>query len=473
MLEEAVAKDDFTAAKYLGELAWNAARRAREADLTKRIVARNKAVNEMAEAYSEAEVFFQTLKANPVDPDANLAIGKYYCFMKGDWDRGIAMLALGSDTALKTVATIELDGPTDVNGQIDLGDGWWGLAETKDDLAKERLRERAAVWYRLAAPKLSGLLKSKIEKRINEVPKDRLARMAVPRPSKRAVTSAKPPTPPSLAVAPFDAHQAKQHQQASARYLGVPVEITNSIGMKLVLIPPGEFDMGSTQEEVDRLLGKARQNNWPRWYTDRLPGEAPRHRVRITRAFYLGVCEVTQAQYVLIMGSNPSHFEGPSNPVEQVSWEDATEFCGKLSAKEGRTFRLPTEAEWEFACRGGTAAAWCFGDNEIEFSNYAWCKTNARRKTHTVGQKKPNAWGLYDIHGNVYEWCQDWYDEDYYAGSPTDDPPGPSGGSLHVDRGGSWGSIPWCCRSSVRDSSVPSRRIYSLGFRVAAVSPSK
>jgi len=441
LIDEAVAKDDFVAAKYLGELAWDAARKAREAELTKKVVARNKAVREMAEAYSEAEGFFQTLKDNPVDPDANLAVGKYYCFGKGNWDRGVSMLALGSDAALKRVASKELDTPTDVEGQVALGDGWWDLAETKDGFAKERLRERAAVWYRLAVPKLSGLAKSKVEKRISEA-------------------SPSPASPPPMAVAPFDAQQAKRHQQTWAEYLGVPVEMTNSIGMKFVLIPPGEFKMGS--RDSDRSTSS---------------NEKPQHKVRITRPFYLGGCEVTQAQYVRVMRSNPSKFRGsgPDAPVDSVSWEDATEFCRRLSklvAKKGAQYRLPTEAEWEYACRAGTTTAWCFGDDEAELLNYAWYKPNTRKKTHSVGQKKPNPFGLRDIYGNVWEWCQDKYAEHYYANSPPSDPMNATVGSRRVYRGGSC-DVARVCRSAVRRDGSPSLRHPFLGFRVAAVPPSK
>jgi formylglycine-generating enzyme required for sulfatase activity len=171
-----------------------------------------------------------------------------------------------------------------------------------------------------------------------------------------------PSSPPPMAVAPFDAQQAKEHQRAWAEYLGVPVRATNSIGMKFVLIPPGEFDMGPTQEEVNRLLSESRRPNLAQWHIDRLPDEAPRHRVRVTSAFYWDVCEVTQAQYERVMGSNPSRFKvsGPDAPADMVSWEDAIEFCRRLSGLVGEKageYRLPTEAEWEYACRGGTTAA--------------------------------------------------------------------------------------------------------------------
>jgi formylglycine-generating enzyme required for sulfatase activity len=386
--------------------------------------------------------------------------------MKGNWDKGIPMLALGKDGQTTKLAIKELEGVTDVAGQVTLGDGWWALAETKDGLARERLRERAAVWYRLASPKVSGLVKSKVEMRISEIPKERLERLSAPNMSPTRAS------PPAMAVAPFDARQAKEHQQAWAKHLGVPVETTNSIGMKLALIPPGEFDMGSTQEEVDRLLGEARQNNLPQYYIDRLPAEAPRHRARITRAFYLGVCEVTQAQYERVMGSNPSHFKesGPDAPVVNVSWDDAAEFCRRLSGmveEKAAEYRLPTEAEWEYACRAGTTTRYHFGDDKAHLGAYAWWWNNSGRKTHPVGRKKSNSFGLHDVHGNALEWCQDRFAEDYYADSPPSDPSGAKEGSPQVVRGGSWNGLAGDCRSAFRYGGEPGRRFNGLGFRVA------
>jgi len=233
--------------------------------------------------------------------------------------------------------------------------------------------------------------------------------------------------------------------------------ITNSIGMKLKLIPAGEFSMGSPESEEGRSSD-----------------EGPQHRVRITRPFYLGVHEVTQTEYERMMGNNPSHFKAASLPVENASWDDAIEFCRKLSAlpeerSAGRVYRLPTEAEWEYACRAGSTTQYCFGDDENGLDEYGWFSNNSQSRTHPAGGKNANAWGLCDMHGNVWEWCADWYGRDFYGNSPTDDPTGPASGSLRVDRGGGWDGVAGSCRSASRDGYWPVSRYIVLGFRVALV----
>ena len=227
--------------------------------------------------------------------------------------------------------------------------------------------------------------------------------------------------------------------------------VTNSIGMKLRLIPAGEFMMGSPATESDR-----RDNE-------------TQHRVSITKPFYMGVTEVTQEQYQKVMGTNPSGFQGPQNPIERVTWADAVEFCRKLSAMPaektaGHVYRLPTEAEWEYGCRAGTTTAYGFGDDGSRLGDYGWFINNSGSDSHPVGEKKPNAWGLYDMHGNVAEWCQDWYGN-YSSGSATD-PTGAPSGSHRVFRGGCWFNPAGYCLSAVRFKEAPESRDNGLGFRV-------
>ena len=194
------------------------------------------------------------------------------------------------------------------------------------------------------------------------------------------------------------------------------------------------------------------------------------HQVTLTQPFELGVYEVTQEQYEAVMGKNPSKFKGPKNPVEQVSWDDVVEFCRQLSAlpveqSSGYVYRLPTETEWEYACRAGTMTEYSFGDGNTQLKgDYAWYRENSGKTTLPVGVKKPNPWGLYDMHGNVNEWCQDWYG-DYPSGSVTD-PTGAASGSRRLHRGGSWSSSSGYCRSAIRGRDTPDGRSYYLGFRV-------
>jgi formylglycine-generating enzyme required for sulfatase activity len=255
---------------------------------------------------------------------------------------------------------------------------------------------------------------------------------------------------PTLAVAPFDAAQAKAHQQAWSKYLGVPVEFTNSIGMKLMLIPPGEFMMGSDEFEEN---------------------EKPVHKVTLTRPFQLGVYEVTQEQYEKVVGDNPSKFKGPANPVE-ANWPDAVAFCSLLTDRPeeklaGRRYRLPTEAEWEYSCRAGTTTAFSFGSDASLLTEFAWIARNSGGRTHPVGEKKPNAWGLYDMHGNVWERCMDW--KGNYPSKDLVNPQGPSDVTIRMTRGGGLGDGNRLRSATRGGDSHSSNRSSHNGFRVVCV----
>jgi formylglycine-generating enzyme required for sulfatase activity len=283
-----------------------------------------------------------------------------------------------------------------------------------------------------------------------------------------------PESGPPPAVAPFDAKQARAHQVAWAKHLGVPVEkeidLPGGVKLTMVLIPPGEFLMGSTKEEQERFLAEAKTAS-DQWAIERIPSEGPQHRVKITQPFYLGKYEVTQAQWQLVMGSNPSQFkDNPSHPVEQVSWQDIQPMLTKLNeqhAPAGMKFELPSEAQWEYAARAGTTTIWYSGDSEEALREYAWFTANAGGATHAVGQLRCNGWGLYDMHGNVWEWCADWHSNDY-GQSPLADPTGANSGSLRVYRGGAWRVRAGHCRSAGRDGAALSMRRNHLGFRLAA-----
>jgi formylglycine-generating enzyme required for sulfatase activity len=193
--------------------------------------------------------------------------------------------------------------------------------------------------------------------------------------------------------------------------------------------------------------------------------ENPAHEVTLTKSFYLGKFEVTQEQYQHVIGATPSQFKGRDLPVEQVSWTDAQEFCKKVSEKTGFSVRLPTDAEWEHACRAGTKTTYYTGDAETDLDRAGWYSNNSKGATHPVGQKTPNAWGVHDMHGNVWEWCADWFEA--YKSEPAIDPQGAAQGQSRVLRGGSWDDLPWFCRSVKRDGYYPDARYYYFGCRVA------
>ena len=204
---------------------------------------------------------------------------------------------------------------------------------------------------------------------------------------------------------------------------------------------------------------------------DARDNEKPQHQVKVN-SFAIGKYPVTQAQYEAVMGKNPSWFQNnPQNPVERVSWNNAQAFCQKLSQITGKTYRLPTEAEWEYACRAGTTTRYYFGDDANQLGDYAWYDGNSQDKTHPVGQKKPNPWGLYDMIGNVWEWCEDdWHDN--YIGAPKDGSAWLKNGNDNRSplRGGSWGDIPVFCRSAIRVSDDRrDDRHDDSGFRVVCV----
>ena len=223
-----------------------------------------------------------------------------------------------------------------------------------------------------------------------------------------------------------------------------PAIVTTASGVEMVLVPAGTFEMGSPDGKAD---------------------EAPVHAVRVD-AFLMDRTEVTQEQFAKLEMPDPSHFKDPKNPAEQVNWPQAVLFCNRRSEAEGLRpcyneetvacdvqatgYRLPTEAEWEYACRAGTVAGYSFGSDPRKLGEHAWFAENASRKTHPVGRKRPNPWGLFDLHGNVAEWCNDVYDKAYYAKSPPANPRGPADGKLYVLRGGAWATGAERARSSAR-----------------------
>ncbi len=258
-------------------------------------------------------------------------------------------------------------------------------------------------------------------------------------------------------------------QQNWARQLGRQVVEKNSVGMSLTLIPPGDFQMGSPGKELERQASELQ------------------HPVTIAQPFFLGTYEVTQEEYTQVMESNPSvfsqagvgrtHVAGMDTsrfPAENLSWDDAVAFCQKLSQLEGKAYRLPTEAEWEYACRAGTSSPFSFGENlngsQANCNGQSPYGTTAAganlKRPARVGSYAPNAFGLHDMHGNAWEWCADWFDKDYYVALPAKDPLGPVAGATRVTRGGAWDYVARGCRSAHRHHNPPSFRNGTSGFRV-------
>ena len=247
-------------------------------------------------------------------------------------------------------------------------------------------------------------------------------------------------------------------QRPATPRTNAPTPITTKLGLKMVLVPGAKFLMGDDSGEDD---------------------ERPSHEVQIS-AFYIDQFEVTQAAFERLMGRNPAKSKGADKPVEQVSWHAAAKFCNMRSLREGldpcydpstlecdlsaNGYRLPTEAEWEYACRAGTRTKYSFGSDPGKLPQYGWFKTNSNKTSHPVGQKAPNPWGLFDMHGNVSEWCHDLYSEDYYAHSDSTDPCGPATGEERVLRGGNWSATAESCRSSARYSEPPGFADVCFGY---------
>ncbi len=328
---------------------------------------------------------------------------------------------------------------------------------------------------------------------------------------------------PQMLVAPFSPHEAKERQSAWANHLKTDIQITNSIGSILVLIPAGEFQMGS-HESMEETAAFAVRMGHQFAKAESYKDEHPQHGVQLTKPFFLGMHEVkrgefrkfveetgyrTEAEsdglgglgYHAITQSveqrpeytwrNPGWEQTDNHPVVNVSWNDAVKFCEWLSRHEGSTYQLPTEAQWEFACRAGTTGRVVTGDVPADLAGSANVGDQTYRRvpgfhqficyfgfddgasfTAEVGSYRKNPFGLCDMHGNVWEWCSDWYGETYYASSPRENPAGPSSGTFHIYRGGGWLNDPVGCRTARRGGPSPVTRCNRLGFRIVRVATS-
>ena len=446
LADDGVSSDHYDVALRAAKAAERYARKAKDFALVADAKAKLKDVQVLRAEFDKVAKALQTLAQNPGDPDANLAVGQFVCLVKGNWEEGLPLLAKGSDPNLKSLAAADLAGPKDASEQVKLADEWRDLADKETNkLKKNNLLAREACWYEAALPNLTGLAKAKIEKQLEDIENALAGVERGFRPGRGKVS---------------------RDQLIAARKAGVPPVIELKLGrgvkMKMVYIPPGTFLMGSPEGEG-------------------YPDEHPQHPVRITRGFYMGVTEVTQAHWKAVMGTEPwkdnsRAGKSPNAAANCISWDDAVEFCKRLSAKTHRPFRLPTEAQWEYACRAGTTTRHFFGDDPAKLGDYAWYIVNTmnvdRNYPQEVGQKKPNRWGLYDMHGNVWEWCLDSYSPTYHSGSPRVDPENrPAGvveGVARVARGDGWqGDAPGGARSAFRARVVGPTP--GTGIRVVAV----
>ncbi len=428
-VNEAMADSDCTAASSLLKACQPLAAKAKDKTLSGKIADKAKEVAALAAEIKKLEPSIEKLKESPDDPEANLVVGRYECFVKGDWNKGLPMLAKSSDETLKAAVKLESEA-TEPEQIAKVADAWWAVSDKeKAPAAKVAIKVHASELYGKALPNLTGVAKAAAEKRITQ------------------------------STAESEASGIQLKSQSGGDYLIVDLssrKLTYSASAPPDLLKKDSY-------KADKLVMR------------RIPagkfmmGEAGNQReVELTKDFYIGVFELTQGQWERVMKANPSNFKdvGKGAPVENVSWEDCQNFMKELNGKKSLAlaFRLPTESEWEYACRGGDKKT----SKGFEYSGsgtldeVAWFKDNSGDKTHPVGKKKPNELGLYDMSGNVWEWCSDWRGD--YPKELEKDPQGAKSGTERIIRGAS------CCygaaRSTFRSNVTPSSRNIDRGVRL-------
>mgnify|MGYP000663427529 CR=1 FL=1 len=463
VIDSALAQSRFEAAAEVAAVANGVCQRAQGKAFRKVVRDRMEEIPRLQSWWQQhVQPALELLKEKPDDPDANLTAGVWYALKLCDWERGLPYLARCGDRSLRNLAEQELNAPPhEPVEQIKLADAWWDLAQQrKNPKEADSLRLHAATWYEPVQPLhlntirgLSTLDQVRLDKRMADV-----ARMERRLP-----------------------HNSR-----------VPRVIENSLGMKLVLVSAGEFEMGSSPAEIEAVTKEAAARNASPNYTSNIASEGPQHRVRISKPFYIGMYEVTQGEYVEFLElklddptkqgtvtSDELKAQLRASPAGKLpikeSFAHAQAFCQNLSnlpaeKQSGRVYRLPTEAEWEYACRAGSASRFSFGDGEAALAEFAWYAANSSGRVQPVGMKRPNPWGLYDMHGNLPEWCADFFAPDYYRHSPGVDPRGPTAGSplptARVVRGGGYAFEAFQCRSAARDFRPEGTGQGDVGFRV-------
>ncbi len=455
VIQQAVDHDDYESASALFSTRTSLAKRLMDKDQDAAYAKIEKDVMALASQYTMYRQSMSELEKNADSKDANRTVALYLGLRKNDWLAGERHAQLIGDDVLQDLfvrTTAESAIPEE---SALLANDWWNWATSQDGVEGNQAKSFAAGVYSQCASKLTGLAKKTAEDR-SDFDKSLPIAVRVQQPTLQV------PASPRLAVSPLDFQTASAIQSEWAKHLEVSVTYTNSLGMSFALIPPGEFVMGSPENE------RGHQTN------------ETQHRVILTDHFFLGIHEVTQTQYVQIMGENPSTFVGPQLPAGDMTWNDAIEFCRRLNEieeKAGKKYRLPTEAEWEYSCRAGTVSEHHGDSNGLQLTDIAWFRVNSNLKNHPVGQKAPNAWGLFDMHGNVWEWSLDGY-QSYTSSTEDTNPIGPMDQRFpRVIRGGGAGgnfASPYEeCRSAhrhVRQTNDPGT---NLGFRVVMEIPKK
>ncbi len=465
LIDEALASENYALARQLVTLGLSSANKSNDRDSIKEMTSRQEELVKFEALLAKVAAAERRLADEPNHEAACLFLGQYLCVSKNDWSAGLPILARAADTALGQIAAADLAVASDATERALLGDRWWTYAHSDAPGANEFLR-RALYWYKQALPELMGLVHTQVSNRLDQ-----------------AWTG--PTGGPEPAIAPLAASIARDRQVKWSQWLKQPVVKTNALGMKLMLIPPGQFRMGTeaaNTEEERRAV--------------------PKHTVRITKPFYVGSTEVTLGQFAAFVkatsytselerrddedddnrfdfgrgrgrgnrGTNNTpiwlatpYVQTAEHPVVRISWNDAVAFCKWLSIVDGVEYSLPSEAQWEYICRAGTETYYSFGDRDVRPENFAWHFGNTPKSAQRVGQKRPNAWGVRDIHGNAAEWCADWHGD--YSEQLVENPPGADFGSSRVVRGGSWGdrALPG---SAARERWDPSSGHDQLGFRV-------
>ena len=428
LVERAIAVDRYEAANNAMRYAASLSRRGKDKLLVEELEFRQKKLDNLKRQWDRTRRAREALKDNFRLPKENLEVGFFNCIWKGDWDKGIPYLAKGSEGSLQSLANMEMQSPASAEELVKLGDGWRKLAEeTREERSRGHFFKRAADWYNRALPILQGLNRTKAERQLKE--------------------SARSALELASAVTGF-LFLAQKPVSCGGRRNKVKIFVHEKTGLQFVLVPGGNFTMGSPADDSYRY-----------------DSEGPQHSVTV-EPFLLCRTECTQRGWDRIGGDDARQWTRNNLPIEHVGWNDCTKWCVKAG------LRLPSEAEWEYACRAGTKSRFYFGDSYSDLDDYAWHRTIADSRTHTPGQKKPNAYGLYDMLGNVFEWCEDSFASGY-SNAPIDGSSWVNPESRNrIARGGSWESqSPPSCRCADRGKSVPGHRRGYLGFRPACSIP--